>query len=330
MIPGHFMPLLMSFPIRKNNISWKECLLVAILSLMALVLSGCSWFGEGRTDQQQGAASIGHWQTTQRWAFHGMPEKLAAMTQQKVTLSARCYFRPEVLRLKVFRQGIMLPVLGVSESLSMAPHLEHTSEMFNLLQEYWKLGNPMENFFFYQRLLSSVEHACPPNLNRDIPSCAYLKWLPFVGQGSHGSLYDESRMERWLKEHPDVSYIIYQPAEIYQSETLFNLGYSLHKEAITRQPAEKRWKAVEPWLGKFRIDWYTLSKPGKMPALTPVNRVGFCEMVWEELEEKKAEFSRHLTVSQMQQIHQVLWPEFCQVVSDFMEELTVAESDSVK
>ncbi|WP_153766304.1 hypothetical protein [Endozoicomonas sp. OPT23] len=227
---------------------------------------------------------------------------------EQVTLVASCQLQPEAKQwLDTAERGLLLPVMEFAADFTFAPDLGKSARLYKTLDQHIRLSSASDSLRFYNTLLSSIEHNCPKNMNREMDSCQFRKWMSFTGFSDNDRVYDSSRIERWLKKHADVDYLIMATAELYNAKAMLNSRYSARSRVLTDKKLRVREKTVRPFLGKVRYDWVQFNESSE-----PLFKsYGFCEIHWPQSQSLRTVNGRDWqTVAQFESIADFMFPHF--------------------
>ncbi|KEQ19766.1 hypothetical protein GZ78_07830 [Endozoicomonas numazuensis] len=255
------------------------------------------------------------WTFFHEWQVENVnPSMQSLVPGASMTLTGQCFFSADILeRLESNSKGLLVPVIKVTNDLTLSPDLENSARLYKVLRSKFPLGGVGDSLTFYQTLLSSIEHTCPANMTRDIDSCQFKKWMSFAGLGDESSIYDESRLKRWYKSHSSLKYIIMGSSDLFNSDALLSARYSANSRVITEQSLSVRENNIRPYLGKIRFDWVV---PGKDENKT-FNSLGSCTLSWKQLEEKRRlNGSGWIDTESLVEINKMLLPYFIELMSD--------------
>ncbi|WP_153301560.1 hypothetical protein [Endozoicomonas arenosclerae] len=288
-----------------------------------MMTSSCSmldWFGSSQPEESRSRAfQPSDWTFFHQWQLeHSNPALQTLLPDQGNTLTGQCSFSYELLkRLEDEPKGLLVPVIKVSNDLTLSPDLENSARLYKVLRGTFPLGGVGDSLTFYQTLLSSVEHTCPENMTRDIDSCQFKKWMSYAGLGGDESIYDESRLKRWYKSHSSLNYLVMGSSDLFNSDALLNARYSSNSRVITKQSPAVRDESIRPYVGKVRFDWVIPGNKGSKP----FNSLGSCTLSWKELEEKRRiNGPGWLDTEKLAKVNKALLPYFI----EFMDEATKA------
>ena len=255
-----------------------------------ILLTGCS--SEQTSEARSGSQPRG-WYYQKTFTEYSLPEDLAELTGGKVTLQARCHFSPELVNAhQARRKMILLPFLIPLDDGSFGPDFNGSLAMYESLESSWNLASTIESIQLYQRWVSSVEQACPSGLKRSIPQCS-LKKLYSVSKlwgGENSRLYNFERLNLWLEQKPELTYIIIPSFAVLNSAGAHSLRYSTNSAPIVNKSTSERQNIARNTLGQVSLDWVPLT--GKGHVADEPTSAGHCSLVWQELEALKRQSPR--------------------------------------
>lgn len=295
------------FSMISARITGRLCLVMAV----SMLLSSCSlldWF-RPEPDKKKPVPVVKSWNYRDQWRVEVDRLPVANVSADNaMTLSGECSFSPELTRiLDNQSKGVLLPVMRAADDLTLYPDLGASAKLYKVLDDHWALANVGDSLQLYQSLLSSIEHACPENMTREIDSCSFKKWVSFASFGGSDSIYDESRLERWFKSHKSVRYLVMGSSGLFTSKAMQSARYSENSRVISEQSDKKKSKYLRPYAGQVRYDWVA---PGKSDDQL-FKSLGYCQVSWAELDQKRRrEGPGWLDTNSLYSVNKALTPYF--------------------
>ena len=200
-----------------------------------ILLSGCSF--EQSSEAPSGAMPPS-WFYQKQFSGAAIPNNLSKLTDGKTSISARCYFSPELVDAYYKQQKmILLPFLTPMADGSFGPDFNGSLSAYEALESRLNLFSTIESVQLYQRWVSSAEQACPANLNRDVSQCS-LKNLYSINKlwgGDAPRLYNFERLNRWLEQKQGLRFLILPSFNTLNSSTALSLRYSTNSAPIVKK-----------------------------------------------------------------------------------------------
>ena len=304
--------------IQRTVISGAATLLLA--GLLTGLLTGCSFYKEGRQSPEKSHSSRG-WNYQKAWEATELPENLTVLTDGKVTIKGQCHFSGSLLSHKLGqKRTIMMPFLTSANDGSLAPVFKKSLPVYKALKQYLHLAPAPESVQLYQRWVSSLEHACPEGLSREISQCSLKNIYSLGGLWGSDSLYNFDRLNHWLTQNSDNAFLLIPNFSLLSSKAASGLKYSSNTLPVVKQPVAERIAVVTPYLGRQSLDWVILNSQQQLdPELASSGR---CSVVWQELEQFRIKSPLgKLSIEQLNQVDQALIPVLLSFMNDSLNQL---------
>ena len=250
-----------------------------------ILLSGCSF---NESSGMPSGSQPSSWRYQKELSILTFPDDLTQLTGGKVTIKAQCYFSPVLMEAYRDRPKMLLmPFLAPMVDGSFGPDFNGSLPAYELLESHINLVPTVNSVQFFQRWVSSAEHACPAGLNRNISQCS-LKKLYSVSKlwgGDKPRLYNFERLNLWLEQRGSLRFVILPSFSMLNSDAARNLRYSTNSAPIVKKSTFERKNAARSYLGQSSLDWIALTDKGHIP--DELTSAGRCSVVWQELEALK-------------------------------------------
>ena len=246
------------------------------------LVSGCSLVEPSKTSYDSHSKTWGYQRELTVPTF---PDGLSQLTNGKVTIKGSCHFSPELINAyRDKQQMILMPFLIPLADGSFGPDFNGSRPIYESLQNHLNLVSSMESIQLFQRWISSVEHACPAGLNRNVSQCS-LKNIYSVSKlwgGDKPRLHNFERLNLWLEQRNHLRFIVLPSFSILNSEAAQNLRYSTNSAPIVKKSTFERRRSASSYIGQPSLDWIPLTDKGRIS--NELASAGRCSVVWQELE----------------------------------------------
>lgn len=293
---------------------------IVVTAIASLLLIACSSDNSG-SSATKGKQPSETWSYQETWDQPDFPEEIASLVGGKVTIKGQCYFSKGLLLSDLTqKRTIVMPFLTVASDGSLAPAFKQSLTVYKALGRYFHLAPPLESVQLYQRWVSSLEHACPKGLSRNIAHCSLRNIYSMVG-GSP-SLYDFERLNHWLTKNADNSFILMPNFSLLNSKAALSLKYSANSLPIVKKTVSEQVAMATPYLGKQSISWVALNDQNQLDS--ELVSAGYCSVAWREFEQLRSINNLNdLTIESLNDIHQALTPTLIELISGALERMTL-------
>ncbi len=289
-----------------------------VTGAVSVTLAACS-FGKidwlNPTSEPETVGSVPTW-SYQREFNAVLPESLSQLTGGQVMIKGQCHFSGKMMKAGFTRQKtILMPLLRADEDGTLAPAFKESLPVYQSLDSFLNLAPESDSFQLFQRWISSLEHACPEGLNRELSSCSFKQVYTLNGLWGSHSLYNFERVNHWLGKAGDNRYLLIPGFSLLTSKAALNLRYSPNTNPIVQKTAFERIAMVSQHLGRPSLDWLKLNEQGQLGS--ELISSGRCSVSWQELEQlRDRKGESHLSPARLNQIDVALTP----VLQRFMNE----------
>lgn len=250
-----------------------------------ILLSGCSF---ERSSEAPSVAMPPAWFYQKQLPGASIPDSLTTLTGGKTSISARCYFSPELVdAYHKHQKMILLPFLTPLPDGSFGPDFNGSLSAYEAIESHLNLFSTIESVQLYQRWVSSAEQACPTGLNRNVSQCSLKNFYSINklwGGGAPG-LYNFERLNRWLEQKQGLRFVILPSFNTLNSAAAQSLRYSANSAPIVKKSTSERRDAAVTYLGQASLDWVALAE--KSHVTDHLVSAGHCSAIWQELETLK-------------------------------------------
>ena len=300
---------------------------IVIAGLTSLVLIACSLPESGR--QASGTASLASASLASGWSYQ-KSWKLKSSSQQlvdefpgsEITIKGQCHFSDTLIASGLDKKRtLLMPFLNVNSDGTLAPEFRGSLPFYETLDPFLSLAPASESIQLYQRWVSSLEHACPEGLSRNISQCSLKNLYSIGGLWGGKELYNFERLNHWLTQNNQNAFLLIPDFMLLNSRAALGLKYSVNASAVVQRPTYERITEVTPHLGKQSVDWVKLN--GKHQLSSELISSGRCSVVWQEFEQvRKQKPSGKETIDQLNQINQALIPVLQEFIKDALTQVS--------